>query len=155
VHASVGALDHGLPVWGQTTELAEDIASLLPLLWTKAFEGFHSLQDAILLLGRQAIEMLQALAQLLLPVGGQAAEGGISFECPLLFCQRHILVPAQPVARTRARVAAGFAPAPFALRPVVRVALNVAHPLGGCRDGRQNGPQQQPGNGPARVHLSS
>ncbi len=63
----------------------------------QVFPGFHALQDAVLLLRRQAAETPQAFPQNLLPQRRKAAEQGIVFEGFLLLVGRQVFVAAQPL----------------------------------------------------------
>ncbi len=59
--------------------------------------GFHAVEHLELLLGRQAGEVLEALAKDLLALGRQAAERRIILQCVFLFRRRKVFVLTQPI----------------------------------------------------------
>ena len=84
--------------------MAEELSCLLLLGGGQVLPGFHAIQNAQLLLRRKGRKMLQSLAQLLLPLGGQAAEFGIVLQRALLLIGRQICVSPQPIPGVTARL---------------------------------------------------
>jgi hypothetical protein len=66
-----------LAIRRQAPELRIHRAKLLLLLRRQVFPCFHALKNLLLLVCRHAVEVLQPLLELLLPLRGQAAKGWI------------------------------------------------------------------------------
>jgi len=84
--------------------LAKELSCLLLLRGSQVLPGFHAIQNAQLLLRGESGKTLQALAQLLLPLGGQAAEFGIVLQRAVLLIGREIRIAPQPIPRMAARL---------------------------------------------------
>jgi hypothetical protein len=87
-----------LPAIGrQISELRKQLPRLLLLIGSQVLPGFHALQDAVLLLLREAAETQQPFPQDLLPGRRKVAELGIVVESFLLLIGRQVLVTAEPL----------------------------------------------------------
>jgi len=96
-HAADGAVDGLAAIGRQLPELLKKLVRLLLLIWSQVLPGFHAVEHAFLLLGRQAGKMLQLLSQLELPLRRKPAELGIIFERTALLRGRQIHIAAKPV----------------------------------------------------------
>jgi hypothetical protein len=80
---------HSLPpVRRQIPHLRINPSRLLLLAGGQMLPSFHAIQDSLLLFWRQAIEVLQALLQLLLALRRKPPELRIVFQRSLLFLRR-------------------------------------------------------------------
>ena len=95
---SADRLVDGLPAVGrQLLELLKELARLLLLIRRQVLPGFHAVENALLLPGRQAGKMLQPPLQLGLLLRGKPAELGIVFERAALLRRRQVFIAAEPV----------------------------------------------------------
>jgi len=88
---------HSAPVGWQLTELLEQLPRFALLFGGQVLPGFHAIDNAVLLLRRQAVEVLQPPAQHLLSCGREMAELRIVFQRLLLLLGREIPVLLQPL----------------------------------------------------------
>ena len=91
-------IPHRLPaVRRQTVELASYPPKLLLLLRSEVFPGFHTAQNLLLPVRRHAVEALQALFILLLPIAWEMSECRIIFQRATLLIGRHFPMLVQPL----------------------------------------------------------
>ncbi len=84
---------------GKLPHLAKNLPRLLFLRGRQVLPGLHAVQHALLLLWRQAGEMLQPLPQQLLPRRRQTPKPRIILQGAFLFGWRQVFVAPQPVPR--------------------------------------------------------
>src|SRR5208337_2211530 len=96
-HSADGLVDGVAAVRRQLLELLKDLARLLLLIGRQVLPGFHAVEDALLLPGRQAGKMLQPSLQLGLLLRGKPAELRIVLESAALLCRWQVFIAAEPV----------------------------------------------------------
>ncbi len=95
-HAADGTVQGLAPLRRKLAELLKELVRLLLLAGRQMLPRFHAGEHALLLLGRQAGEMLQAILQLPLLLRRKTAELGIVFQRSALLGGGEILIAAQP-----------------------------------------------------------
>ena len=90
-------IDHALPVRRKLPQLIANLQSLLLLLGSQMLPGFHAVEHLQLLLRRQIGEMLQTLAQQLLPFGRQRRNAGSLCKARSCSAGGTIFVAAKPI----------------------------------------------------------
>ena len=93
-----GIPDGLLTVRRQVLELRVIGAELLFLLGSQVLPGFHSPQNLLLAVWRQAVEVLQSLFKLLLAIVRKTAKLRIIFKRPPLLIERLLAMLIQPLA---------------------------------------------------------
>jgi len=83
-----GSSHHLLTLWRELSPLRRQLSRLRFLLRRQVFPGFDPVQASLLFVGRQAVEIVQAIYKPLLLLRRQLAELRIALQSLLLVCGR-------------------------------------------------------------------
>src|SRR6478672_10054253 len=103
-----GRMDSNLPFWRKTFQLLVSAPQFLPLLWCQLGQKLHALQCLIALIGRQAVEFFQPLAQCSLTVRRELFEARFAFQEFELLIERKVFVGLEPVAHLASAFLSGM-----------------------------------------------
>jgi len=96
-----------LAVRRQGVELAHGAGDLLALRRGQALHALDAVEDALALIGRHGVELLEAGADTGLLLWRQLIEAGLAFQGLLLLLRREILVLLHPLAEVAGRAGIG------------------------------------------------
>ena len=85
----------------QPAELLEEPTGAISFIRSEAIKAIHTLQHALLLLRRQAVEPLKPVHETLLHVWRKLLELGVALKRLSLFLRTHVHVVTQPIAAVR------------------------------------------------------